>query len=154
MQLRICAPIPDKTSNTNKTQYLSLSNTYNPQEHKQYPLSFLTTQCFRRAAYLLADSLLPATCITYRNLYLWGVFCFAEEGHQATQGGLKLSIWSRLTLNCSSSCLRLPGIGFTGVCHHAHLSVAFFEFPLCPFSPHSSPLIHQPALPLPLLPPP
>lgn len=95
---------------------------------------FSRTRCFRRAAYWLADSLLPATCITYRNLYLWGVFCSAEEGHQATQGGLKLAIWSRLTLNCSSSCLCLPGIGFTGVCHHAHLSVAFFEMPLPPSS--------------------
>lgn len=88
---------------------------------------FSRPRCFRRATYLRADSLLPATCITHRNLYLWGVFCFAEEGHQASQGGLKLAIWSRLTSNCSSSCLRLPGIGITGVCHHIHLSVIFFS---------------------------
>lgn len=35
------------------------------------------------------------------------------------QAGLDLAIWVRLALSSWSSCLRLPGTGITGMCHHA-----------------------------------
>lgn len=133
MKLRACTH-PLQTNTQHKGNSILVSLKHVQPEGAQKVSSILSHVL---GAFVGLPTCRPAACTTHRNLYLWGVFCFVEEGHEATQGGLKLAIWSRLTLNCSSSCLCLPGIGITGVCHHAHLSVVCVVVFLMPPLPSS-----------------
>lgn len=43
---------------------------------------------------------------------------FFEAGSHIAHAGLKLTIWTEVTLSLRCSCLHLPRVGMTGVHHH------------------------------------